>query len=143
MIVFKIISVIFVLFGILMAFIISLLSRKIIISQSKKENHDFCILIPARYESLVIEDLLKSIKEQTFKIDFKDVYVIVESINDETVDICKKYNASYFVRKDLELKRKGYALDECVKYILKNNKHYDAYFIFDADNILDKILLKI
>ena len=129
MIVFKIISVIFVLFGILMAFIISLLSRK---NNNKpkqtKENHDFCILIPARYESLVIEDLLKSIKKQTFKIDFKDVYVIVESINDETVDICKKYNASYFVRKDLELKRKGYALDECVKYILKNNKHYDAYF---------------
>ena len=105
MIVFKIISVIFVLFGILMAFIISLLSRKNNNKpKQKKENHDFCILIPARYESLVIEDLLKSIKKQTFKIDFKDVYVIVESINDETVDICKKYNASYFVRKDLELK---------------------------------------
>lgn len=143
MIVFKIISVIFVLFGILMAFIISLLSRKNNNKpKQKKENYDFCILIPARYESLVIEDLLKSIKKQTFKIDFKDVYVIVESINDETVDICKKYNASYFVRKDLELKRKGYALDECVKYILKNNKHYDAYFIFDADNILDKNFIK-
>ena len=86
--------------------------------ERKDENHDFCILIPARYESLVIEDLLKSIKNQTFKIDFKDVYVIVESINDETVDICKKYNATYFVREELEFKRKGYALDECVKYIL-------------------------
>lgn len=143
MIVFKIICFVFVLFGILMAIMINLLSRKNSNSPKKrKENHDFCILIPARYESLVVEDLLKSIKNQTFKIDFKDVYVIVESIRDETVNICKKYNATCFVRKELELRRKGYALDECVRYILSKNKHYDAYFIFDADNILDKNFIK-
>lgn len=143
MIVFKIICFVFVLFGTLMAIMINLLSRKNSNSPKKrKENHDFCILIPARYESLVVEDLLKSIKNQTFKIDFKDVYVIVESIRDETVNICKKYNATCFVRKELELRRKGYALDECVRYILSKNKHYDAYFIFDADNILDKNFIK-
>lgn len=143
MMIFKIISFIFVMIGILMAITISLLSRKNYNKpKRKKDNHDFCILIPAKYESLVIEDLLKSIKKQSFKINFKDVYVIVESINDETVDICKKYNATYFIREELELKRKGYALDECVRYILNKDKHYDAYFIFDADNILDKDFIK-
>ena len=108
----------------------------------RKEDHNFCFLVPARYESKVIEGLLISLKKQTFKINMKDVYVIVESKKDETINICKKYNASVIIRKHLELQRKGYALDEAVKQILKSKKHYDAYFIFDADNVLDKNYLK-
>lgn len=104
----------------------------------KDENHHFAILIPARDESLVIEGLLKSIKEQSLAIPMKDVYMIVEDINDPTVMINAKYGVSTIVRKHLELKRKGYALDEAIKEILSKNKKYDAYFIFDADNILDK-----
>lgn len=45
-------------------------------------------------------------------------------------------------RKDLTKKRKGYALDDAIKEILSKNKKYDAYFIFDADNILDKNYIK-
>lgn len=101
-------------------------------------NPKFAILIPARDESKVIEGLIKSIKGQTFKIDMKDVYVIVEDINDYTCDIVKKYGATTIVRKNLELRRKGYALDEAVKFILDSGEKYDAYFIFDADNVLDK-----
>ncbi|MEG1900328.1 MAG: glycosyltransferase family 2 protein [Bacilli bacterium] len=103
----------------------------------KKDKINFCILIPARYESKVIEGLLKSIKKQTVKVMMKDVYVIVESQLDETVNIANKYKASIFVRAKLNLQRKGYALDECIKSILKNKKHYDMYFIIDADNVLD------
>lgn len=126
-----------------MATIISFISRKNCNKPKKRKcTHNFCVLIPARYESKVIEGLLKSIKNQTYKINMKDVYVVVESLEDKTVNICKKYNTSVFVRKDLELKRKGYALDEAVKYILSCNKNYDAYFIFDADNVLDENYFK-
>ena len=45
-------------------------------------------------------------------------------------------------RKDLTKKRKGYALDDAIKEILSKNKKYDAYFVFDADNILDKNYIK-
>ena len=45
-------------------------------------------------------------------------------------------------RKNLNKKRKGFALDDAIKEILKSNKKYDAYFIFDADNILDKNYIK-
>lgn len=102
------------------------------------DSHNYAVLIPARYESKVIEGLLKSILEQSMKINMEDVYVVVEDINDPTVEICKKYKCSFFVRKHLELKKKGYALDEVIKDILSKNKKYDAYFIFDADNVLDK-----
>ena len=103
----------------------------------------FAVLIPARDESKVISNLLDSIKKQTFKIDSKDIYVIVESKKDKTVDIAKKRNINIIYRKNLtNRKRKGYALDDAVKEILKKKKHYDAYFIFDADNVLDRNYFK-
>ena len=143
MIIFRFISLILILIGFIIMVITNIISRKNNNKPIKrKEDHNFCFLVPARYESKVIEGLLISLKKQTFKINMKDVYVIVESKKDETINICKKYNASVIIRKHLELQRKGYALDEAVKQILKSKKHYDAYFIFDADNVLDKNYLK-
>ena len=83
-----------------------------------------CILIPARNESKVIEDLLISIENQTQKIESKDVYVIVETPKDKTVDIVKKHKMNIVYRKDLTKKRKGYALDDAIKEILSKNKKY-------------------
>lgn len=143
MIIFRFISLILILIGFIIMLITNIMSRKNNNKPIKrKADHNFCFLVPARYESKVIEGLLISLKKQTFKINMKDVYVIVESKKDETINICKKYNASVIIRKHLELQRKGYALDEAVKQILKSKKHYDAYFIFDADNVLDKNYLK-
>ena len=102
-----------------------------------QKDPSMCILIPARDESKVIEELLKSIKNQSYKINMEDIYVIVESKEDKTIDISKKYNVNIIFRENLALKRKGYALDEAIKQILKS-KEYDLYFIFDADNVLDK-----
>lgn len=102
--------------------------------KSREKNISKCIIIPARDESRVIEKLLISIDNQTSKVD--DTYVIVESKGDKTVDICKKYNKNVIIREKLDLKRKGYALEEGIEKILKEKK-YDMYFIFDADNILD------
>ncbi len=143
MIVLRTISLTFIFIGIITSVIINILAKKNKNKPIKRKNsHNFCVLIPARYESKVIGELLKSIKNQTYKIDMKDVYVVVESSKDESVSICKKYNANVFIRKKLNLKRKGYALDEVIKYILSCNKKYDAYFIFDADNVLDKNYFK-
>lgn len=103
--------------------------------KKRTQKPKFAFLIPARYESAVIEGLLKSITEQTITVPMRDVYVIVESMDDPTVEICRKYGATVILRKHPERQRKGYALDEAVKQILKQH-HYDLYFIFDADNRL-------
>lgn len=109
------------------------------IKKTTNEINHYAILIPARDESNVIENILISIEKQTYKISMKDVYVIVEREDDPTVDIVKRHQASYFVRTNLENRhRKGYALDECIKDILGHGLRYDAYFIFDADNVLEK-----
>lgn len=111
-------------------------SKKYILE--KRECNNYAILIPARNESKVIEDLLKSIKVQT---SLKNTFVIVENEEDETINIVKKYGGNIIVRKDMEGKhRKGFALDEAIKEILKT-RHFDLYFIFDADNTLNEHFL--
>lgn len=102
-----------------------------------QKTHNFAILIPARYEENVIKNLLDSIQKQSFKINPQNVYVIVESEKDKTIKIVNDYHMNIIIRKKLYLKRKGYALMEAIEEITKT-KLYDAYFIFDADNVLDK-----
>lgn len=108
-----------------------------------KVNHKFAILIAARDESKVIEKLLQSLDNSTYPKECFDAYVIVEEETDPTVEICKKYPfVTSFVRPNLDVKRKGAALDQVIKHIIKTGinkeKGYEAYFIFDADNIIDK-----
>ncbi len=109
------------------------------ISLVPRENDPrLAVLIPARDESKVIEGLLLSLQQQTVDVRPEDVYVIVESKSDPTVEICARYGVNVFVRPRVTTKRarKGFALDEVVRDILKRRR-YDLYFIFDADNILE------
>lgn len=103
-----------------------------------KKNHKYAIVIPARNESKVISGILDSIKAQTYPAELIDTYIIVESADDQTCVIAKHYpNTHIFVREHLELKGKGHAMDELFQKLLKDkNIDYEAYFIFDADNIL-------
>lgn len=143
MIILKIISWSLILIGIIYLICIKILSRNNSNPVSKKDSvHDFAILIPARDESKVIERLLISIKNQTQKINMNDVYIIVEKKDDLTIGIAKKYDCQIVFRSDISLSRKGYALDDGIKYILNDGKTYSAYFIFDADNVLDKNYLR-
>ena len=132
----NIISLIFILLGIFLYLFLSMHTKDQFPKLTKKSSPpNFCILIPARDESRVIENLLISLKNQTMTIPFSNVYVIVEEKKDKTVSIVKKYQANILFRTTLSHQRKGYALDEAVQQILP--KKYDAYFIFDADNVLD------
>lgn len=96
----------------------------------------FCILIPARNESRVIRNILNAVKGQDYDKSKITVYVIVEDINDPTVNIVKEFGYNYYVRPDLENKRtKGWALDQCIHDIFNRGETYDSFVIFDADNI--------
>lgn len=122
-------------------YLVALKGSKIKLTRNYNEP-SFAIIIPARDESLVISNLLDSIKRQSIKVNTKDIYIIVESRKDKTVEIAKSRNINIVYRRDLTKKRKGYAIDDAVKKILKAKKHYDMYFIFDADNILDRNFFK-
>lgn len=131
-----IIMLIFIIIGLIM--LIYSFRQKDYNTLKKNESSKFSIIIPARDESKVIEGLLKSIINQSCTVNPQDVYIVVESKNDKTCNIAKKYNMNIVLRRDLSLKRKGYAIDDAISFIKEKNKRYDLYFIFDADNILDK-----
>ena len=133
-----IISYIIIVIGIILLILSSIKVNKEV-NLVRNNNCNYAILIPARDESKVIENLLKSIEIQNE--DMSNVYVIVEDKDDITCKITKRYGANIYIRKKPVRSRKGYALDECIKKILKT-KHYDLYFIFDADNILDSNFIK-
>ena len=122
-------------------YIVTLKGSKINLTKNK-DNPIFAVLIPARDESKVISNLLYIIEKQTYKIESKNIYIIVESKKDPTVKIAKQRKINIIYRKDLTKKRKGYALDDAIKEIKSKKKHYDAYFIFDADNVLDRNFFK-
>lgn len=108
--------------------------------------HKFAILVPARNESKVIDGLLQSLATCDYPQDHFDVYVIVEDAHDPTWQICQKYpGVTCFVRPDLAVKTKGGALDQMVKHLIQTgiaqDKGYEAYFIFDADNQVSKTYL--
>jgi len=106
--------------------------------EANKE-HKYGILIPARNESKVIRELLESIKNQSYNKNLVETFVIVESEDDPTCGIVKEFeNTQVFIRQHLERKGKGHALNECLEYIFKEHDNgYEAFFILDADNVLD------
>ncbi|MEG1457037.1 MAG: glycosyltransferase [Bacilli bacterium] len=136
---FYILGLLLIIIGCILFLMMIIKNKKSSIVLSKHEGDKFAILIPARDESRVIENLLKSISSQVKNMSM--VYVIVEDEKDPTCEIVKKYKANIFIRPKPIRPRKGYALDEAIKYILTNN-HYDLYFILDADNTLDKNFIK-
>jgi 1,2-diacylglycerol 3-beta-glucosyltransferase len=103
--------------------------------------YKYLVIIPARNESKVIKNILKSLKVQTYDKKNFDVYVITESKDDPTNSIAKKMGYNYYVRQDLVHKNtKGFAIKEFIAYLKKNklDEKYDSYIIFDADNLMDK-----
>lgn len=101
------------------------------------KKHKFAIIIPARNESKVIRGILESIKNQTYDSDLIETFIVVESLDDPTVEIAKSYErTNVFVRQKLHLKGKGYAMDEVIQDIFEKGKTYDAFAVFDADNVL-------
>lgn len=104
-----------------------------------KKNHKFAVVISARNESAVIGQLIHSIKVQNYPSELIDVFVIADNCTDNTADVAREAGATVFPRFNSEQVGKGYALDYGFNVILSQyaDRGYEAYFVFDADNVLD------
>lgn len=99
----------------------------------------FAVLISARNESNVIRHLLESINSQTYSKELVDVYVVADNCTDNTAEIAKECGAFVYERFDKVNVGKGYALNYLLSEISRKYgyDHYDGFFVFDADNVLD------
>lgn len=102
------------------------------------KKHKFMAIIPAHNEEGVIGNLIDSLNNQNYDKDLYDVYVIADNCTDNTAKIAKEKGAIVYKRFDEKHKTKGAALDWFLQQKIKENAPYDALFIFDADNIVDK-----
>lgn len=100
----------------------------------------YAVLIAARNEEKVIANLINSINSQDYPSDQLDVFVVADNCTDSTAAIARGCGATVYERFNKEQVGKGYALNFLLKNIdaLCGIRHYDAYFIFDADNILEE-----
>lgn len=102
------------------------------------KEHKFMAIVPAHNEEAVVASLVESLKAQTYNRDLYDIYVIADNCTDKTARIAREAGAIVLERFDESKKTKGYALDWFLKQKIKENADYDAFFVFDADNIVDK-----
>lgn len=94
----------------------------------------FAVLIAARNEEAVIGNLIDSLKQQSYPAERIAIYVVADNCTDRTADVAHAHGAKVVRRYDHNRIGKGFALHYLLRRI---HKPYDAYLVFDADNVVD------
>lgn len=106
-----------------------------------KQNR-FMAIIPAHNEESVIGNLIDSLKKQNYPKELLDIYVIADNCTDKTAEIAKNAGAIVYERFDEENKTKGHALKWFLNKKIEEDAPYDAFCVFDADNIAHEDFIK-
>ena len=102
----------------------------------KNKNHKFMAIIPAHNEASVVANLIESLKKQDYDKNLLDIYVIADNCTDNTAEIARKAGAIVYERFDETKKTKGFAMQWFLDQKLYDGSDYDAFCVFDADNIV-------
>ena len=105
-----------------------------------KKRYKYAVLISARNEETVIGELIHSLKAQNYPKKCLKIFVCADNCTDQTASIARGAGAIVYERRNHKQIGKGYALGYLLSKIREDYKKecYDGYFVFDADNILDK-----
>ena len=103
------------------------------------KTHKFSIIIAARNEEAVIGNLIDSLKKQNYEKENYEINVIINNSTDKTYKVAKKHGANA-IKCEIPVKSKG----EVLRYVFAKfkEKDFDAYIIFDADNVVHPDFLK-
>ena len=105
-----------------------------------KQNR-FMAIIPAHNEAAVVANLIESLKKQNYPKELYDIYVIADNCTDNTAEIARNAGAIVYERFDESKKTKGFAMQWFLDQKIKEDAPYDAFCVFDADNIADENFL--
>lgn len=102
-----------------------------------KELHRYAFFIAAHNEEPVIGNLVRSILAQDYPRELIDVFVVCDACTDNTHEEAQRAGAIVWDRHDLARKGKSWVMDYGFNRILNEyGDCYEAFFIFDADNIV-------
>ena len=109
-----------------------------------EKNHKFMAILPAHNEETVIANLIESLKAQSYPQELLDIYVVADNCTDNTAKIAKDAGAIVYERHedDPAKKNKGSVMQWFLAKKINENADYDAFFVFDADNIVDVNFVK-
>jgi len=94
----------------------------------------FAVVVAARNEEAVIGDMIHSVLSQDYPAELRDMYVIPNNCTDFTEAVARAAGARIIACPG-RVKGKGEALSRAFENL--RGMGYDAYLVFDADNILD------
>lgn len=123
--------------------IVGIFSKKVKFNDAKTD-HTFAIIISARNEEKVISNLINSIKQNEYPQEKLKIFVCADNCTDNTAQICRELGCVVYERENKEKIGKGYALNFLFNNISKDFPDYepDAFFVFDADNVLSANYIK-
>ena len=98
----------------------------------------FAVLVAARNEELVIGPLINSLLTQDYPSDLYDIWVIPNNCTDNTALAARNFGAKV-LECTVPVKSKGEVLR--FAYNRLRGRQYDAWLIFDADNVVDSRFL--
>lgn len=93
-------------------------------------------LIPARNEEKVVGLAVASLLKQRYPKDLFDVYVMPNNCSDQTEQAALRAGARVLPC-EADVHSKGEVLHCTFEKLIKGERPYDAFVIFDADNIVD------
>ena len=102
---------------------------------SRRPTRRIAAVIAARNESAVIGQLIASLMAQDYPRRLFDVYVLANNCTDDTAAVAEAAGA-VVLPCDVPIRSKGDAL-RCAFGQLTAMGRYDAYCVFDADNLAD------
>ena len=105
--------------------------------------HRYAILIAARNEEAVLPHLLDSIAAQDYPAELLTTFVVADNCTDRTAQVAQDRGARVFVRNNRTQVGKGYALHFLLDKLQQTEglDRFDAFLVFDADNLLPKFLV--
>lgn len=105
-----------------------------------KCRHRLAIVIAARNEEAVLGNLLGSIRGQDYPNRLVTTFVVADNCTDATAQVARQGGAVCYERFDAEHRTKGFALQFLFTQIRRDYgiDAFDAYLVFDADNLLKR-----
>ena len=98
------------------------------------------MIIPARNEESVVAGLIESIQKNRYPQDNLRIFVIAHNCSDDTARVAREAGAIVYEYNNPAENTMGYAFRYLFEQIDRDFgiKTFDGYFLFNADNILDK-----
>ena len=146
----KILSVIGTIWSVLQAYKVVLVvggffKTKKFAPTDKRFKYGICVA--ARNEENVIKNLLDSIYNQDYPLEYLKVFVVAHNCTDKTAEIVREYSKTHsglevnvYEHNNSNEKTKGFALKHLFNKIKEEHtiEYCDGYLIFDADNVLNQ-----